>query len=549
MASDRRRGFEAWARNSGDPAIRAADRRAIAEDLFEMAGGGDVRNEHVEDLGRRYRERLAGAQKILLARQVGDEIQQWQDEPRAAPARGGDARREDDEVIGIALDTSPGREVGDKGTPPAEMPALDLSLPLPPAPPLAASRPTTPLPRSATPVQRPATPLGTPVVGSPDRPRSGAAQDWAGPARSTTGAREHGPSSVVAAHPPEPSSPQADARGEPEEQGLWAPLRESSPPSRRDVAHHEAPSLQSVSVPPGSAVEASSTAPPSDPPPTEAPVSPPVRRASSRPPAAMLGRIEVVGMSARPPAPASPAASRTISVPPERADAPVAPTPTAALQGPLLAKIGAGLGVVLLVSIFALRPSCLFPAPTKEVQGRFDSKHLGIAATFPEPWTHAGPRDDGASRNDWRRASSMFYQGVNVDEFAIQLTLVTLSHDDRPATNDDLRSIGAGELAGGSRNKRCAPYEREGTTAVRCTSEQTLDERSYAMMEEYFLAGPRIVYARGLVEGIVTGTVEVPSDDDAVPGRPRSQPVASPVAEIDARRMEAVLDSIVPLPD
>ena len=84
MGTDRRRGFEAWAKAHGDPAVRAHDRRAIAEDLFAIAGAADLTEAHVEELGKRYRERFAGAQKILLARQVGDEILAWQEAPKEA---------------------------------------------------------------------------------------------------------------------------------------------------------------------------------------------------------------------------------------------------------------------------------------------------------------------------------------------------------------------------------------------------------------------------------------------------------------------------------
>lgn len=555
MASDRRRGFEAWARNQGDPAVRAHDRRAIAEDLFELAGSGEVRAEHIEALGRRYRERLAGAQKILLARQIGEEILRYQDEPRAAPARAGDARREDDEVIGIALDTSPGRPIGGSAPPPVATPALDLSLPLPPAPPLAppaaARVPTgggtlprsmTPAQRSASPLPRSLTPIGVAGVG-PERPRSGAAQDWAAPPRSVTGAR---PALEAPADEPETAA-QPDAP----EGGLWAPLRQSGAPAATGAAGPwsgdlAAPAIPAIAEDVPELVPSSKRRAPSDPPATEAPASPPARRPSSRPPPAMLGRIDVAGMSSRPPPPGADPARRPPSVPPGAAE-PVAPTPAAALQGPLLAKIGAGVGVALLVLLIALRPSCIFPAPTREVSGAFASKHLGIAATFNEPWMHAGKRDDSERRGDWRRARSMFYQGVDVDEFAIQLTLVTLSHVDRPASDDDMRSVGASELATGTRNRECAPFERLETKAVRCTSEQTVAERRYAMLEEYFLVGPRIVYARGLVESVAGAPEAAPAEDGASPAAAASPRSGSPLAEIDARRLESILDSIVPL--
>lgn len=512
MASDRRRGFEAWARTHGDPAVRAHERRAIAEDLFEVARDRDVRPEHVEELTRRYRERFAGAQRILLTQQIAEEIFAFQVEPRPTPPRAPDARREDDEVIGIALDpiSSAGVEV---------------------APPPAIPRTATPLP-SLDLAPAPAVPAAP--TSSPDRPRTGAA-GWAAPQRGTTGGRP-------------PTGPRAEDGAEPAaEQGLWAPLRDATP-GRAGFAPAPAPSAPDLLEPPAATSPALEMASPGAP--------PPPRRVSSRPPppAAALGRLEVAGLSSRPPPPAAappPVASPAAPGLP----ASISPASSSA-AGPLgldrakLASIGAAAaGVLFLIGLVVARPSCIFPGPTAEVRGRHASEHLGVALTFPEPWMHEGRRDDDDRRGDWDRASSVFFQGVSVDEFAIQLTVVTLTSGGRPPTEDDLRSVGAAELAGVVDGRQCGPYDRYGTKAVRCTGLQTRGDRRFAMLEEYFTTGSRIVYARGLVETVSPAAAAEPPPAPTAPLRPRggAEP-SSPLSDLDARRLEAILDSVESLP-
>ena len=190
------------------------------------------------------------------------------------------------------------------------------------------------------------------------------------------------------------------------------------------------------------------------------------------------------------------------------------------------------------------------------VQGRFTSKHLGIAAAFPESWQHQKTLDTEESRGDWERDVSVFFRGVNVEEFIAQITLVTIVRDDRAATETDLRDVARTELAGTAAGRRCLSYDRYGTKAVRCTAISTRNSRRYGMIEEYFLAGRRIVFARALVEalpGEIEGDELAAPPPDVEPAPPTTAPTLrgyiSPISEMDAREIESVLDSIEAVQD
>jgi hypothetical protein len=575
MASDRRRGFEGWAKVHGDQAIRAPDRRAIAEDLFALAPDAEVDEGHIEELAKAYRERFAGAKKILLVTQIGEEILRWQIAPRSIRPMTADARREDDEVIGLEIDTlsSLGHIVNiPKPAPvPAKEPSVPaLEAPKPKAPP--------PPPKPATPTPLPAPPLAPPVrpasSGTP-RVATGSTGDWAAspPLAPPSAAPAAAPISVAPIAAPPPSErarsegaidwsvpvrpggaaePKLDLPDVPE-QGLWAPLRGASPP-----AADEAPGADGIGD-------------------LALPLPPPqARRVSSRPPAApVAAAIELAGHSqpppsrgAPPPSPPGPPSAAPAAAPGPPVPIPVPlpaqpvgegalaaldkitlPGPLAAIGSRLLAKVAGALVGTMVIATLLIRPSCLFGRSSVDVDGRFASKHLGVAISFPEPWKHERSLDDDESKGDWERSVSIFYQGVTVDEFVTQLTIVTMEHDDRPANEDDLRTVGASELAGTAQGRLCNTYDRYGGKAVRCVSISARMNRRYAMLEEYFLAGKRLVFARGLVEAIPGESM--PTEEPALALVPGQQaPVRTGMglmAEVDARKLEAILDAIEPL--
>ena len=83
---DRWTRFEAWARPK-QPALRTKDRHRVANELFEMVGDEVVLRLDVDNLMKRYRDGLLGAQAVLVVKKVGDEIVAWQEHELAERRR------------------------------------------------------------------------------------------------------------------------------------------------------------------------------------------------------------------------------------------------------------------------------------------------------------------------------------------------------------------------------------------------------------------------------------------------------------------------------
>ncbi len=83
-AEQRVKKFEDWSREHGRSS-RESDRRRVALELFDISHGKRVEPEHVDALAKKYRDGLMGANAILHARAVADDLLAWQEEA------GGDA--------------------------------------------------------------------------------------------------------------------------------------------------------------------------------------------------------------------------------------------------------------------------------------------------------------------------------------------------------------------------------------------------------------------------------------------------------------------------
>ena len=129
--------FEAWAKVHGG-AMRPGERRKIAEELLEIAGDEALLEIDVEALAKRYKQGLAGAQRILAAHKVGGELLAWQTEdleearkserappPRSSPPPSREPESDDDDAPGPRVETwrRKRRQPGDSG-PGSEAPSL-----------------------------------------------------------------------------------------------------------------------------------------------------------------------------------------------------------------------------------------------------------------------------------------------------------------------------------------------------------------------------------------------------------------------------------------
>jgi hypothetical protein len=228
----------------------------------------------------------------------------------------------------------------------------------------------------------------------------------------------------------------------------------------------------------------------------------------------------------------------------------------------LIGKIaGIAIGIVLIVLLIT-RPSCIVGGKGEPIVGRLVSDHLGLALTFPNDWCHATDLDDDESKDDWERRVSTFYRGADVNDFVAQLTVITWRHDDRAATDEDLRTRGATELMDAVVMRRCGEGTVAGQHAYRCTSMTARMNRRLAALEAYFLAGGAIVFVRLLAS---LGSMQdnqpppgvgapAPGDDGPTPlqpGAPTGElreggPLAA--AELAIVESAAIVDSIVPLP-
>jgi hypothetical protein len=80
MGAERRvKRFEDWSKEHGRSS-RESDRRRVALELFDLSSGARVEPHHVDALAKKYRDGLMGANAILHARAVAEDLMAWQEE-------------------------------------------------------------------------------------------------------------------------------------------------------------------------------------------------------------------------------------------------------------------------------------------------------------------------------------------------------------------------------------------------------------------------------------------------------------------------------------
>lgn len=204
----------------------------------------------------------------------------------------------------------------------------------------------------------------------------------------------------------------------------------------------------------------------------------------------------------------------------------------------IIAGVAAGTMIAVLL---VLRTVLSLSGRPAEVSGHVVSEHLGVTMELAETWTHEPSKDDESSKLGFRRATSTYFQGVTPEDFLMQMTLVTLTPEEHPATDEDVRRIGQTEILQSATDRTCGPLAREGTV-IRCVAKTTYKARSFAVLEEYFLAGSRVVFARALVEALVEAPTDAPKPGEIIRAGAREKPPI--IAVVDEAKIQAILDSI-----
>ena len=492
-----------------------------------MVGDEVVLRLDVDILMKRYRDGLLGAQAVILVKKVGEEILAWQEHELEERRRGirSEAPAEADPVDelvsgerdfgGEDLDD----EVPARSRPPASArawarksskPPADISAPLPPRVPrdlmtgelggadashieVYKKDREAPDDGELDDDARAVIRRWTFEEGSTPRSRQGKEPDWKEKSGVTEPWSEKSGVAFVRSGRTQPGPRDANQWSEEDDE----PRRPSAPLPREEAAA----SSQHRSR---EAVESGSD--------SEAP-----RRLSSR---------EAIS-SSRAPASSATASQRPASV--------ASPKTTATRgsmfqrNGPRLAAAGAALGIVVLV-LFLVRPGFLFRSnKTTSIEGPFTSEHLRLAWRFQGSWIHADGLDEASTtKNGWQRHASVFFQGASPSDFEGELLVVTIEHGDRP-TEEDLRTLGTAELSDAPFPRTCSPLE-DGRHGQRCESVVIVESRRYSSLEEYFTAGPHVVFVHGLVRAM-----------PPPPGMSESNPSA---ARLGNKAFDALIDTI-----
>ncbi|HTJ85047.1 MAG TPA: hypothetical protein VL400_25185 [Polyangiaceae bacterium] len=520
MGAERRiQEFEAWSRGRGR-ASREADRRRIVAELYELSADRPVTPEHVEALVKKYRDGLMGANAILHARTVADDLMLWQDE------------------LGADLpEDAPPRSDHPPPAPRSERPSaresqrVKLSSD-------AWSRPAERSP-SSIPPRRADTPLGK---------------------RVSTGSRKasddtYGRSPLGGSSPPEKKKPSVaslddfpplsarrdifDALDEVE--GL--PRSERPPPfddsfdhadSERPARHSSRPALGSASTRPSPRLSSRPPARLDSEPPGER-RSPLPRRGSSRPPPSDDAFDELVDKAPkkfahgfdRPPSirpktgvqveesdegvvhgrasRRSDEISESVAPPPVRPPLTIfrpEDEPAPSLSRRLMVWGGLALPVVGLLGFVLTRPGCspLYKS-NAPASGTFRSKHLGAQIDFSEPWMHDETLDDRSEASGWERRVSIFFRGTSASDFTSQLVVVVFSRKDLRAGTAEANQLGANETLGVILNRHCEPYQHPGgDLGTVCSGLTVRGAQRLAAIEAYFPMQGRAVFVRFLFE-------------------------------------------------
>jgi hypothetical protein len=452
--------FAEWSKEQGH-ATRDIDRKRVLRDLLDLTTDQPVTEAAIETLLKGYRQGLMGARAILAAKQVAEEVLEWQ--------RDGGFEEEPADAAPVQAKVEPPR-----GAAPSTRPSPLSSLPPPP---------DSPGPRVVS--QRPPkVDVSFDDESPPKRDGAGIEADW-----ETLIARERSRSPLDV-----------------EKEEGSRPLGASRPPPKLDTGLAVLDSEEGVSEErrrrarlENSPLEAASGTVSTRPPSPDADRRTSVRPAASeRPPA-----------DGRPPS-IRPSAERTPSVRPLPASAVLPPVEAPSSRRVWLAGGGALLLLVGL-SVVTKRPRLLYADDARPVAGTFRSNHLGVTFDLQGAWKHAEAQDDSSSIPEGKRAVSLFYRGTSHTEWETLLTVVVF-RGKRALDAESARQLGANETMGTVTIRNCGPLKVGAVDGVRCGAVGNYFGRPVAVAEYYFAVSGVAVFLRVFVGVPAQGFAATPDD-------------------------------------
>lgn len=471
--------FAEWSKLRGH-STRDIDRKRVLQDLFELSADGPIAEDTIEKLLKGYRQGLIGARAVLAAKQVSNEILEWQRD-------GGLAEPED--VLPARAENPVVEVESPRGVTPSSRPRPLSSLPPPPDSPglrVVRQRPRriddVPFddepPVADEEVREEPRPVRERLVES-SPPRAAESTDW-----ETLIARER-----------------VRAPLDLDNESQRKPLGSSRPPPRVDTGLDVLEGDEGVSEErrrrarlEGSPIDAAAGTLSTHPRPDGD------RRSSARP-----------GASERPPVVEDPQPSFRPSGERTRS---VTPLPASAVLPPLADVTSSrrwwllGGGALLLLgglSLSTKRPRVLYADDARPVTGTFRSSHLGVTFDLQEAWRHAESQDDSSAIPEGKRAVSLFYRGASHKDWHTLLTVIVF-RGKRALDAEAARQLGANETMGTVTVRDCRPLKLGAVEGVRCGAIGTYSGRPVAVAEYYFAVSGVAVFFRIFV-GIPLPTV------------------------------------------
>jgi hypothetical protein len=460
--AERLKRFERWVAGH-DLDVRKPEVTRVAGDLLEIAGAEPLREADVDALVKRYKQGLAGAQRVLAAQRVGELMLQC--EAEAAPSGAAPAAAAFEEPEQAPKSIVPGPKVSTWARPATH----DSSRP----PPLFEDEHS-----------EPSFSLGGVVE-----------EDAAAPEPGEFHARLEDDLDATAGSAP----PQRWVAGPPVTSGVGADLDIVSASVRPRARGIDAPPPSHFDIDAAEELKTDKSSRP-----------PPASPLSSRPPASGAFIPGVAGSVSRSVPPSVPPGPRSGSQAP--ASYPIGALATAQLQSTRTsessnARLYGGLVFVAMISaavaILFMRPSCMFPSSGKPVSGPFVAKYLGLQMTFPGQWLYGEDLNDKEKDDSgYVRKIAVFYQGTSATEYAAKLEVLTIFKDGETPSEDVARNNGAREVLDQERGRNCGPLVRGTVRGTRCTSIslELGSAATYSTIEDYFPLGSYTVFVRGRVK-------------------------------------------------
>ncbi len=514
--------FEKWSRGRGAVA-RDVDRKRIAGELFEIAGRGLVSSDHVEALVKRYRDGLVGANKVLLARRVAEEVLTWQQETPSNPPLGSSApppREPEPRAASTRPPAASTRPPAASTRPPAasastKPPAasaisdeLDFEGLFDERPPRRSSRPPAAKPaRGASPPPRSS-------ARPPPRPDPSELDGFDGAFEfDISSSKKDGLSGGEVIHHKRHVEREEDAD---DIGGSWL---------EQDEAGGKAPRSRDLSDPP-----ARQTSEPPAPLKPAAPLLASEISLDDAPKRFQAGRSKPPSAPPKAGVPLADVENDGRGIDPERrrlhediTDS-IAPPPLAA-AGPLgkyplgdiveekrfsvsdyvstkiLVGAGGALFIVLLLATVILRPSFLFGDPHRPVNGRIEIENLGASLEFRDTWFHSEDLDDSEKQGPWTRHVSQFYRGGSDFQTAsAKLTFIVFESAKQMASDEEARQIGTNETLNAAQRRNCNAFQFEGKKGTQCTALAGQFGRSYGVVETWYAEAGKTIFSRAMIE-------------------------------------------------